>query len=658
MTASLRSVLLVWSGLLVALRLWAQPLSAQPVVVLPTDQDRVPLRGTVASFADSSFTRSITDILTLSADVFKPVTAPVPNFGYNSNQQQTLPVWLRFRLQNPANQPQAWLSETNFWCYDTLQLFVVDAGNQLLSASPVQGWRQPTSQRLLHHRYFWFPVTVPPRQAVTVYIRMLKTRGTQILPVELIRASAYESLVQRGYLFWGGTFFTLFFVLAISLFLFLTTFDRVYWKYLLCLVGLTGYFFINDGFLYQYAFEAQFWLPRQNIYFLFPLGLFYSQLLFVRTFLPLQFTPSHRWHAVSTVVLWCGVFSLFSLIIERFVPFAPTVESVLMLLFSIFYWFPMPVIVAYIVISIRRRYQPSEGWLYFVAVAPFYTLFFGQVLANFRLIPTYEPTADFIYYGLAALFEVLVLTFGLAYRYKMDRDQTERLISDRNEQQQRAYETEMKALAMTNSLLLEKERISRDLHDNVGAHLAFVVTNLTHISDQAEKQPVTNGRQWADQLRSIVNHTREAVKLLRETIWATHQESFTVEEFAERLNQYINRYIQETNGLYVDVVVTGAQTQRLTSMQVLNLFRIVQEALNNVIKHAQASQASVQLQVRAGGRLKLRVQDNGRGFTWLNGAVSDQHYGLKNMETRAQELGGSFRVFAESPGTVVEVEVG
>jgi len=160
-------------------------------------------------------------------------------------------------------------------------------------------------------------------------------------------------------------------------------------------------------------------------------------------------------------------------------------------------------------------------------------------------------------------------------------------------------------------------------------------------------------------LRAIALHTREAIKLLRETIWAIHQENFTVEEFAERLNQYINRYVQETNGLEVELLTTGSQAQRLTSAQVLNLFRIVQEALNNVLKHAGATRATVRLAIQPEGRINLTVHDNSRRFTWIDGPAAEtvlqQHYGLKNIQTRAQELGGTFRIFS-CDGTTVEVD--
>ncbi|SOD88689.1 sensor histidine kinase [Spirosoma fluviale] len=650
-------VLLLFIGSLLVLRVSAQSLGNQPVVVLPPDRDSQSLEGNMAFLEDSSRNRTIDDVIRLgNTPAFQPITSPVPNFGIITGLKTATPHWLRFRLKNSDARPQSWLAEIDFWCFDELQLFVVDAQNRVLSTSPTIGWKTPAPQRIKNNRHFWFPFTAPVGQVITVYLRVVKHRGTQIVPVELVRASAYESVVQESYLFWGGVLFTLLFMAVMSLIFFLTTLDHIYSRYVFCLLGLVGFFVINDGFLNQFGFAAQFWMPRQNVYFLFPLVLFYSQLTFVRRFLSLWRTPSHHWHAIGTGVLWSGFLCLVALTAEWFTPLTPTMELVLIRLFAALYWLPLPVIIAYIIVSIRRRYHVQEAWLYLVGILPFYTLNLGLVFANFGLLPTYRPVSCFAYYAPAALFEVLALMVGLAYRYKIDRDKTERLIKEHTVNQQRMYEADVQTLALQNSLLVEKERIARDLHDNVGAHLAFVVTNLTHISAQAEKKPITDGQRLASQLRTIVTHTREAVKLLRETIWAIHQESFTVEEFAERLNQYINRYVHETDGLHVDVQVSGSQSYKLSSSQVLNLFRIVQEALNNVIKHAQATQAIVQLFVEDDGHINLRIHDNGQGFSWTDEALAPHHYGLRNMETRAQELGGTFRIFEEE-GTTVEVAV-
>lgn len=667
---ALRLDWLIWLWLLAPVLATGTPAQPPaPVLTLPARTDRVLLRGYLSSWVDSAGTGSLATVRQHDSQ-FRLISSPVPNFGFVEDQRSARPIWLRLQVRNPGRQPQAWLAEIDFWCFDALQLAVVDAQQRVLSVSPVQGWRMPADTRYRHHRHYWFPCTVPAGAVVTVYLRMVKNRGTRLVPLSLVRADAYERNTQGSYLFWGGILATLGFVTMMSLFFYLTTLDQIYAKYIVCLLGLVGFFIINDGFLNQFMFRAQFWLPRQNVYFLFPLLLFYSQLLFVRTFLSLRDTRAYRWHQISTAVLWVGVFCLLSLTAEWIQPLTPGAEWTLSRLFTIGYWLPMPVIGAYIAISIRQRLHVGEAWLYLVAVLPFYTLNIGQVLGNFRLLPTYEPMGDFAWYGLAALFEVLVLTFGIAYRYKTDRDQTEQLLRERTGQQQRMFEAEVQALALKNEMLLEKEHIARDLHDNVGAHLAFVVTNLSHISDLAERSPAErspaergsggngfgNGQPWAGRLRSIVDHTREAIKLLRETIWAIHQESFTADEFAERLNQYINRYVHETDGLQVDVQVSGAEQQRLTSMQVLNLFRIVQEALNNVLRHAQATHAQVRLHIEADGHIQLAVVDNGRGFAGPAEPNGQPHYGLQNMEARARELGGTFRIYADR-GTVVDVQI-
>ncbi|RYF45993.1 MAG: histidine kinase, partial [Cytophagaceae bacterium] len=155
-------------------------------------------------------------------------------------------------------------------------------------------------------------------------------------------------------------------------------------------------------------------------------------------------------------------------------------------------------------------------------------------------------------------------------------------------------------------------------------------------------------------LRAVVGYAREAIRTLRETIWAINQESFTIEEFEERLNQYVNRYVQQINGLEVDVYIEGDPSEPLTSVQVLNFFRIVQEALSNVIKHAQATHADVRLVTNPNGAFHLTIHDNGRGLNESNDQLDDRHYGIHNMKRRAEELGGQFRIYDHN-GTVVDV---
>lgn len=636
-------------------------------VVVLTDNDdpqaMLSIDGALSLYVDSTRQQSFPAI---QHKAFKAVGRMVPNVGYTGATAHPNPIWLRFRIQNATHNPVRLYARINFWCFDSLQFFVVDpARDSLLTSSPVLGWRTPVEARPVPDRNFSFPVVIPGGADRIAYLRVYKLRGTQVIPVGLWREAGYVANMPREYLFWGGILLSLLFVAVMSLFFFITTRDSIYWSYMFCVLCLIGFFFINDGFMNQLAFDVQFWLPRQNIYFLFPLLLFYSQLVFIRTFLPLHRTAARWLHRLSTVGLWMGMACVLMLTAEVLTTYSIGVEVAFSRIFTILYWLPMPLIGAFVIVSIGQRYYVAAGWLYLVAVSPFYLLNFGQVLANFGLIPTYGPLVDFRWYAVAALFEVLALTFGLAYRYKLIRDHNDKLLSNQREQERTSYVSEVQSLALKNNMLEEKERIARDLHDNVGAQLALMITSLLHISRQAEQVPVLSGKavrmdsdnrmpRLADELRSVVGYAREAIRTLRETIWAINQESFTIDEFEERLNQYVNRYVQQINGLEVDVQIEGDPDEPLSSVQVLNFFRIVQEALSNVVKHAEASHADVRLVTRLDGAFHLTIHDNGRGLSNNETQLDDRHYGIHNMKRRAEELGGQFRIY-EHEGTVVDV---
>ncbi|MGA0556111.1 sensor histidine kinase [Larkinella sp. VNQ87] len=629
--------------------------ASQPVIPLSADRLPLVLDHDLWTLQDTTHRLTIGQVMRPEADrLFRASMSPIPNVGYTSGKQQAYPVWVRFQLQTDSPDARALFCEVDFWAFDELQLFISD-GQQLVYTSPVYGWKTPVDQKMVYHRNYWFPFTLPIGKTMTCYVRALKRRGVQVVPITIRAQTEFNTFVLADYAFWGGIFSIFLFVTLISLFFYFTTFDRIYGKYILCVLGLAGYFFINDGFLYQFFFDGQFRMPNRNVYFVFPLLLFFFQLLFVRSFLSLQHTPSRLWDRVATVALVGGVFCLISLLVEWILYVPPAVEQIIMRLFIFFYWLPMPLIWAFIIINLIQRYRVKEAWLYLVAVSPFYALNFLIILCNLTVIPTYPFLESYENYALASLFEVLVLTFGLAYRYKLIRDRNEQLNDERNEQQRLVYEAEVQALQLKNESLQEKERIARDLHDNVGAQLSFIVNSLQQIGRQTEKQPIPNPYQLSAQLRSVVDYTREAIKMLRDTIWAIHQESFTLEEFEERITHYVSRYFQQMEPLRITIQTEGQLVQPLTSVQALNMFRIMQEALHNVVKHAQATEVTVLLSARPDGTFQLSVSDNGNGLSLQNDSF-DNHYGLQNMKKRAEELGGHFRIYSDR-GTVVEVAV-
>ena len=200
----------------------------------------------------------------------------------------------------------------------------------------------------------------------------------------------------------------------------------------------------------------------------------------------------------------------------------------------------------------------------------------------------------------------------------------------------------------------ERERISRDLHDHVGAQLSNLISGveLIHLAaDAGESQRVRR------HLKALDSDARETMTQLRETIWALHQDTITLEELGHQVQRFLKQQVQYRTQPSAACHVTDGATATLSPVQALNLYRIIQEAVTNALKHACAERIEVQLRVDAEGWIEAAVVDNGRGLT-KSPETALSGYGMTNMQHRTHDLGGTFEVDNHSPsGTKICVRV-
>ncbi|MEO1627790.1 MAG: histidine kinase, partial [Bacteroidota bacterium] len=211
---------------------------------------------------------------------------------------------------------------------------------------------------------------------------------------------------------------------------------------------------------------------------------------------------------------------------------------------------------------------------------------------------------------------------------------------------QRKNKKRLAALKIERELQTERERISRDLHDNIGAQL----TNITYKLDMAAH--LSKNEEDARKMERVSDETRNTMKLLRDTIWALDKDEFSFEDLAGRLQLYVNKL--EGIDIAFSVRKQIETDWMISSKEVLHLFRILQEAIQNIIKHANASRAEIVFNIKAQA-FEIVVMDNGKGMT-NNAADGSSHYGLDNMAFRAREIGADFSTQTNRPqGTVVSI---
>jgi signal transduction histidine kinase len=194
---------------------------------------------------------------------------------------------------------------------------------------------------------------------------------------------------------------------------------------------------------------------------------------------------------------------------------------------------------------------------------------------------------------------------------------------------------------------LERARLARELHDETGRALTSILLGLKSLEDRVDSD---EGRTAVTELRDLVVSTLQDVRRLAVELRPAALDDFGLVPAIERLRDTV----EEQGGISVDVQ-SPLGDERLPPETETALYRIVQEALINVLKHAAATRVTVRLS-RSGKTVSLVVQDDGSGFD--PGSVRDGGLGLVGMRERVALLGGRLTVeSSEGGGTLLKAEV-
>jgi len=228
------------------------------------------------------------------------------------------------------------------------------------------------------------------------------------------------------------------------------------------------------------------------------------------------------------------------------------------------------------------------------------------------------------------------------------------IIIYRYQQKQNAYFKDVETLkkehesAMLQSQLEIQEQtfqnISREIHDNIGQKLTLAKLHLNTLS-------FSNIEQTASQVNDSVNMISEAINDLSDISHSMNSENILNNGLIKGLEFEVAQLTK--SGLYnISLTVTG-NTLFLDTQKELVVFRIVQEALNNIIKHANASIIKIELHYSA-STLSLKISDNGTGFDQTMGNGS----GLINMKKRTEMLAGQITINSElNAGTTISINI-
>ncbi len=223
----------------------------------------------------------------------------------------------------------------------------------------------------------------------------------------------------------------------------------------------------------------------------------------------------------------------------------------------------------------------------------------------------------------------------------------------KNVQQKQEFELQTAIAQIENQNKLHEQRlaISRDLHDNIGAQLTFIISSVENLKFGFPSMEMS----IKNHLTKISDFTKTTIVELRDTIWAMNANEFTFDDLSSRIYNFIEKaQSAKENTAFKFTVDDRLKNYKFSSLEGINLYRTIQEAVNNAIKYADANAISIQVQPNKSG-ITVEITDNGKGFD-LDGI--DLGNGIVNMQKRIEEIGGVFQIHSDlGKGTQITISL-
>lgn len=508
-----------------------------------------------------------------------------------------------------------------------VEYYLVDNMNGKIIRQHFTGKRYSFFSRSVRSRHYYFPVSLHTNQQAIVFFRLDKRGDGLNAPIRLLKKSYRQETEFNIYFQYAFFFGLMMFVSFFSIVSFLWTRDLVYFYhslYVLCCC----LFFLADGDLdYQWLYpDWPAWASVASS--LYAIAIVFFMLLFMAEFLQLKASRPYLFK-ISRICTF-AIAVLFIL-----VPLGYVSGKIVNLRVIIYYYGSFCVIWGWVlsIYCIVRRVMDGHkpAYLYGIAILSVVLASIFYILQSLAI--TIHNFIPFNYLLFSFCLEILILSFALIYSFNYYKKQHYELsISLANEQ-----------LNFGKQLLLsqqaEQQRIARDLHDELGGNLAAMKMTIQRF-DLVDPKVVL--------LDYLIDSASNSARNIAHDLMPPGFDDNTLEESLDRYFQQLNsngqvRFRFLCFGVYI----------YFTKQQELMIYRIILELTNNITKHAQATEATIQL-IYSNGYIEIIVEDNGVGF---DKDKNKKGMGLSNIAIRSGYLNGTVNLDTGPKGTTVIIQI-
>ena len=198
----------------------------------------------------------------------------------------------------------------------------------------------------------------------------------------------------------------------------------------------------------------------------------------------------------------------------------------------------------------------------------------------------------------------------------------------------------------------ERRSLARELHDELGQYVSAIKIFASNISNKAKKVSPEIEKN-ADSVISAANQIYDGMHSIIRQLRPSSLDNLGL---AETLKDTVHTWQKQYQDLKIKLLIKG-NIDHLNETLNINIYRIIQEAMNNVLKHADAKEVDINLVLTKKGYLELNFNDDGKGMD-LKKADQTKNFGILGMQERIQSLNGTFELISKkNQGTQILISV-
>ncbi len=572
----------------------------------------------------------------ISVDNFRWITSNTedPNSAYNTLQNSGIisesktinlhigykkpAAWVEFTVANYAGD-EPLLLEVDNPSWDIIKLYQITS--QGIKLIHLTGDTFPFTQRPIQHRDFLLPIAIP-KDSAHQYLLKLDRHGSYMnIGLRIWENSKFIEYSDSNSIVQGMYFGSVIIYMVFALLLFFMMKDKQYLFYAGWILGFANVLASGAGFTFHFIHPNT---PILN-------GLYMVEsevlsiimlILFTKRFLD---TEKHLNVLNKVLNIGIGTIVVLTIVGLTFIDFSLKYRGQIVILLNFIWISAIASLLIFAIASFKKHPQKSIVFItVFIILFSSILSFIGNSLGLFQIERQYLVLI--LYGGSSA--EIFLFTVSIAFNVRDTVLAHSKALIKIQHMQAELFDIEKKTVSA------ERSRISLELHDYVANKLAVLL------------QQVRNKKITETEITNDLNEITQDVRYLSHALSPLNES----EDFEETLREWA-LHLQNKTGIKIHVD-SSVLLHKIKGDQLLHIFRIIQEAVGNAIKHGQANNVFIQFS-ELEGQFIIGIEDDGIGF---NSNMQNSGLGLKHMKARATYIHAELGIQSNpSQGTYIQL---